>query len=217
MSERVGRTDEPGGDSWAGPEDPAMAAPEFTASEFEADAIAAARMMPDGAATDTAAGRQAPIGRLPRRAAPSQSPSESPSQSPWPGIFAAERARRTLAAELARLVGPEHARAAGRALLTNYARRLSDAPDAPPAVPLRRAALWLARRLPGDDPARVEAFAVRLVQVLGLRGQARGAAAEPSAADLRAASQALRQAARHLLRVERRLALRLEDLLEDRT
>ncbi len=151
MTERTGNTDDPGGDDWLDAEDVGSEMDrDFSAEDFNADMIAAARLMPapapdpesdgpslgdgDEAGDDyetfaqdeyetVAADEEAGPASAPNGAASLARRDADPrAERQARDIFAMPRARRILRTEMVRVVGARRAESASRALLREYAR-----------------------------------------------------------------------------------------------
>lgn len=196
MTERQDHTDdrfEP--DNWL-PQDEPADEPDFAAEDFDADMIAAAQMMqPSGDATGDPDDGYASFAETIDSTQP---------HSPDPVD------REILKTEMARIFGARRAKAASRAFLQELSRQNRAAPDRPRAMLIGSAARRVAFRHPAMDDESADRLATRLARSLAPDTQkpvSQKPASNPgTVADLRAATQALRQAARYLLRIERQLS-----------
>lgn len=136
-------------------------------------------------------------------------------------LFEQPKMRQALRAELARVVGARRASAAAQLFIRDYMRLLRKQLQSTKRKEHLAAADLLqatARRFAWHhlvlDEKSAERLGRRVLRILGASERSSGSreASETASpivgADLRAATEALREAARHLLRVERRLAAR---------
>jgi hypothetical protein len=173
---------------------------DFAPEDFDADMIAAARMMPEPTADGDAdaAGDDGALGWA--------EASETENGPPAGRRACAELGvseRRALQAELARHFGPRRAEAAARTFARDLGRAERSGARGRQAA-IRSAARRLALRHPAMDEDDADRLAVRLMRVLAPAAAPEARAADGSVeAELRAATQALRQAAECLVRMER--------------